>query len=637
MQQAVVQHPISEQVFQILPCIPADVRRRLSGRSVVSARTPVLTLPAHLRRFVRTPERITPSEFSIRHRTVTDGAHQGPWRREHAPHTVKILDTYALPWVREIWYCGVDQSGKTITLTNCLAWSVEHLSGDLFYLMPSEETAKNIVDGKLRPMFEQSAHLKGFLSDRKDDTAITRIRLKNGKTIRPSWAGSPAAMATWSAQCCFGDEVDKFPEQAGKEADPITLIRKRARTFAGRSKMFFASTPAGRFIRNGVEACHQIWAYQVRCPHCQELQAMDPDHLVFEGDKPTVEQIERDGCRYACGLCGTLWGESERIAAIRGGAWVAAKGADLTRPERVGFLHRAWECLDVTLREIGVAWAKKQGGVLTDKIAWANGIEADDYQHEQVDRKEDFILRLVEPSLPRGIVPRDTSCLMVLADTQRRGFYFQVVACGWGPDVETTIIDHGYVEQFTHLADIGAKEYQDADGKPYAARACFIDSGGGTNPDHPRHSRTSEVYEFCRRNPRWKPLKGRRTQAHPWRVTRLDYYPSTDGKKVPIPGGINLYTINVTDFKNDLAHTLLIEPGSPGGLRLHAEMGSDYAAQMCAEYQDERGYWLCPRNKANHHWDIGVYGRAALAIMGLRNRRRQRKQAGVTVYSKGVA
>ena len=245
MPETARQLAIAAPVFRLYPCVPATVRRRLAGRAVTSDRCPVVSIPRQFKRFVVTPERISPLDFAERYRMVTDGAHPGPWRREHAPHTAKILTTFGHPWVLELWYCGVDQSGKTISLTNCLAWSIEQLAGDIFYLMPSEETAKNIVDQKLRPMLEQSPHLRRYLSARKDDTAITRIRLANGKVIRPSWAGSPQAMATWSAQCCFGDEVDKYLEQAGKEADPITLIRKRARTFRGRSKMFFCSTPAG--------------------------------------------------------------------------------------------------------------------------------------------------------------------------------------------------------------------------------------------------------------------------------------------------------------------------------------------------------------------------------------------------------
>ena len=631
MSETARQLAIATPVFRLYPCAPAVVRRRLSGRSVTSDRCPVITFPRHLRKFIATPERITALDFAERYRIVTDGAHPGPWRREHAPHTAKILVIFGNPWTREIWYCGVDQSGKTITLTNCLAWSIEQLSGDIFYLMPSEETAKNIVDQKLRPMLEQSPHLRGYLSPRKDDTAITRIRLANGKTVRPSWASSALATATWSAQAYFCDEVDKFAfatstsngsgdegGQGGKEKDPITAIRLRARTFRGREKGFFCSTPAGRFIRKGTEACHQVWEWRLLCPHCNELIRPEGEHLVLD-DKATVDLVESDGVSLACHLCGGEIDELQRIQAIRGGSWVAIKGGDLTRPERVGFIHRAWDCLDVTLREIGVAWLKNLAGKLTDKIAWANGVEANDYQSEIKDRDEDSILRLKDESLPRRAVPADTSCLLLLVDTQKYDFRYQVWACGWGEDMTISVIDRGKVRGFDNLVDLAEKDWMDAAGDAYRVAAGWIDSGGGTDPYHPKHSRTREVYLFCKKHPLFSPLKGRRIQSLPWNITRLEYLPSRSGKKVPIPGGLNLYTLNVTLYKNDLATTLAGEPGDPGGFRIHADMGKDYAAQMCVEYQDDRGYWICPDGKENHDWDISVYGMAAIDIMGVRD------------------
>jgi len=425
-------------------------------------------------------------------------------------------------------------------------------------------------------------------------------------------------MATWAAKYCFGDEVDKFPAMAGKEADPITLIKKRNRTYKGRYKRFFSSTPAGMYIFKGMQKCHQVWEMRVRCPHCQELISMHADGLVLP-EGATYDSAELSAAKYACNSCGAIWTEQDRQAAIRGGSWQCTKGHDLSRPAKVGFHHRSWEVLDITLAEIAAAWLKAQTGTMSDKIAWANGYEAIDFIEEQQDRQEDMILRLVNPSMPRGVSPRDPCQLALLVDTQQVGFHYQVWAYGWGRDLETWRIDHGFVENFSHLVDIAGRDWQDADQKIYRIGCAFIDSGGGTNPFNPKHSRTAEVYEFCRSNPLFKPLKGRREQAQPWSATKTDFYPSRSGKKIPIPGGLILYIINVSLYKSELARKLQIEPHDPGAYHLHAEVGNDYAKQMCAEYRDERGWWHCPRHKENHHWDIGVYGLAAADILGVRN------------------
>lgn len=605
--------------------IPDHIASRIGGKRYQLAR-----IPAVIRRRMRTPEKIKVSEHAAKYRVVTEAPHDGPWRHDLSPHTVKIMDTFSLPWVREIWFCGVEQSGKTNTMLNCLHWAADVDPGDIYYLMPTEDTSAKVTAGKIIPMVKASKKLAKYLTGKTDDATLSRIKLSHGVTIRPAHANSPSSMATFAAKHCFGDEVDKFPERAGQEADPITLIKKRNRLYKGRYKRFFASTPAGRFIYNGMLACMQVWEHRLYCPHCHELIKMDGEHLVLP------EGIEADAIdssteiSYVCNHCDSIWSDLDRDRAIRAGRWVCIKG-DVARPTRVGFHHRAWECLDVPLYEIAAAWLRAETGSVADKVAWANGYEAVDYVHEQKDREEDYILRLRDQERPRGVVPANTYSLVILVDTQRLGFHYQVWAYHWGRDLSVSIIDNGFLESFTALKDLAAKSYQDAEGKDYRCQVGFIDSGGGTNPEKPKHSRTVEVYEFCRRNPLFRPLKGRRTMEAGWNVKRMDFYPSSVGKKIPIPGGLNLYTINVTLWKDELDRKLQIEPGDAGGFTLHAAVGKEWAKQLCAEYRDERGYWQCPKGKDNHHWDICVYGLALADIIGVRNKR---KTAGTTVKVK---
>lgn len=602
-----------KRTLPLLPILPDEVRVLLAGRTIAP-----FALPRSVQLRIKKPEKIGGAEWATRYRVVTDGAHEGPWRHEYAPHTVKIMDTFTLPWVLEIWFCGVEQSGKTNTMINCMGWAIDCAPGNIFYLMPTEDTAAKITGGKLKPVIKRSPRLARYLTGRDDDLTLARLNLGNGVAIMPAHANSAASMASWAAKYCFGDEVDKYPAMAGKEADPITLIKKRNRTYRGRYKRFFASTPAGRFIYRGMQHCHQVWEMRVRCPDCGELVRMDAEHLHMP-DGVTAENVELSSVGYACNACGVVWSERDRLDAIRGGAWVCVKGDDVVRPKKVGFHHRAWECLDIALSEIAAAYLKAKSGGTADRVSWANGYEAVDYVEEQVDREAAQIMRLVEPSMPRGVAPRDPCHLAMVVDTQQVGFYYQVWVYGWGRDLETWRIEHGYVEHFDHLLDIVGREWPDADGKKYRIGSAWIDSGGGTNPFNPKHSRTAEVYEFCRRNPLFRPIKGRREQAQPWNASRIDFFPSRDGRKIPIPGGIVLYTINVTLYKDELARKLLVEPGDPGAYHLHAEMGDDYVKHMCAEYKDERGWWHCPRHKDNHHWDIGVYGLAAADILGIKN------------------
>jgi len=101
----------------------------------------------------------------------------------------------------------------------------------------------------------------------------------------------------------------------------------------------------------------------------------------------------------------------------------------------------------------------------------------------------------------------------------------------------------------------------------------------------------------------------------PWRVGNIDTYPGTSK---PIPGGLKLHRINSDYYKDLLASKLEIPSGDPGAWHLHSEVSEDYAAQMCAEYRDERGQWQCPKHKPNHYWDCSVYALAAADIIGVK-------------------
>ena len=57
------------------------------------------------RRVFARKEKLTPSEWAEQRRIVTMGAHRGPWRNSISPHLAHIMDTWALPHVREVIIC----------------------------------------------------------------------------------------------------------------------------------------------------------------------------------------------------------------------------------------------------------------------------------------------------------------------------------------------------------------------------------------------------------------------------------------------------------------------------------------------------------------------------------------------------
>jgi phage terminase large subunit GpA-like protein len=575
-------------------------------------------IPTSLKFRLRKPRKIKVSDWAEQHRVVTDGAHDGPWRHEYAPHTVKIMDTFGLPWVREIWFCGVEQSGKTNTMINCIGWAIDRSPGDIFYLMPTEETAAKVTGGKLIPTLKRSPELAQYVSERVDDTTMTKIVLKHGVTIHPAHSNSPSSLATFTAKYCFCDETDKYPAMAGKEADPITLIKKRNRTFKGRYKRFFASTPAQSYIWKGAQDCHQLYEYRLKCPDCGELIHADAEHLdIPKGITP--EQAELTPIGYVCNECAAVWDEAKREKAIRGGKWVCIKGQDELRPAKVGFHHRAWDCLDITLSEIAAAWLKSKTGDMVSQIAWANGYEAENYAPEIKVQTSDAILRLRDDR-PEGLIPSvPVAAITGVFDMQKRGFWYSIRAWGFGLEQESWQLKYGYVESWNALQTIlWESEFKDMAGKSYQITYRLGDSGGGESEGDSDLSRTAESYLFACKNPGLLLWKGKRVMTSKFQNPKtLDRLPGTNK---PLPGSPLLYVANVTHYKDRLAAKLQIEPCDPGAWHLHKDASENFARQMTAEYKDG-SYWECAKNKDNHLWDCSVMELALVDFMGVNTMR----------------
>ena len=611
----------------LLPELPHRIRQMLSGRKVV------FDLPRQIKMRLRQPEKIKVSEWAAQHRVVSDGAHTGPWRHDYAPHTVKIMDMFGLPWVREIWFCGVEQSGKTNTMLNCIGWAIDCDPGNIFYLMPTQETADKVTGGKIRPTLQKSPRLSRYLSGRQDDTTLSRINLLNGVTIMPAWANSPSSMATWPAKHCFGDEVDKYPPMSGKEADPITLIKKRNRTYKGRYKRFFSSTPAGMFIYKGMQNCHQVWEYRVKCPHCDELIRMDADHLVIP-EECSPEQAERSKIDYTCNDCGCLWDDHQREQAIRSGRWVCVQGADIARPAKVGFHHRSWECIDITLSEIAAAWLRAQSGDVSAKTAWANGYEAIDYEAESVGTVTAEHLMQYRSELPRNLVPSDTARVILVVDTQQSSFYYQVWAVGYAPDIDMHLVRHGIVESFRDVEGLLAQAWLDADGKEYRISTGLIDSGG-TRRDYQKHSRTVEVYGWCSVNRVMMPVKGMHGRTGDVvSYKQVETFPGTNKR---IPGGLKRANLRVDIFKDELERRLGIQPDDPGALSFHCDIDEAFARHYTAEVKDDHGDWKHDRKKGrNDYFDCTVYALALREMIKLRIPKKEQATPARRILSKGV-
>jgi phage terminase large subunit GpA-like protein len=590
------------------------------------------------RRLFRQRKRIPPCKWAQKNRMITYGPLKGSmYDPSFMPHMSGIIDTFVLPYVRELGNCKAPQTGSSVGAETCLAYLGDMDPGDAMVVYPDRETAGKRAKDYLKPMFEGSPRLRSLLTGLADDMASFRMKLQT-MLVYMGWAHSIMSASNVSVKYLFLDECDKYPEQASKrEASTIDLFKDRTLAFPFGAKIWWNSTPALGINPMTVflEAADAVFDFFPRCPDCGKHVFMRFEHIRW-GEERDPETVENNSlARYVCQACGSEWDDRRRDLALQGGEWFARqrdwkkerdagrdynhdsrpreKYLEAERPGKVCFHSPSWISPRVSLSRIATAFLKG----LRNKLAmryFVNQHRAEGWIDYEQQRAEDQILRLRDDR-PRRLVPAGNLVAGVVAgvDTQDNGFWYVILAIGWGLEQEVWQLDEGFVRTWPALAQVLWKEeLQDSNGQIYPVELTVQDAMG---------HRTSEVYDQVRAHPgRLIPYKGASgRRPNPITFTKIDRYPGTNK---PIPGGVLLHTCDSHHYKDDLAARLAVNPDDPGAWHMHSEYTEDVARQMCVEFVDERGLWEQPPNRAQHAWDASFLALIAADILRLKFRKK---------------
>jgi phage terminase large subunit GpA-like protein len=596
------------------PWLPASLCNRMEDRTIR------IRFSRPERKVYRKRKAIPVSEWCERHRVVTMSSLPGPWRNEVAQYLAGIMDASFFPSVRDITLCKAPQTGGSEAVNNCIAYAADRAPGPALYVYPDELTARENCQDRITPMFTSSARLQGLMSGRDDDAGALKLKLAS-MPIYMAWSRSASRLANKPIRYGVNDETDKYQDSFKSETDPLSLTEARLTTFRWSSKWWKISSPTveSGYIWQSMLAAQVIFEYVTVCPYCAGHQVMifgdkkTPGGIRWPEDNRDPDAIElRELAWYECEHCRAPWNDYQRDKAVRAGYWRArGDGRELfayleaERPRKIAFHLPGWLSTFVSLSKVAAAFLRcKPDGKNLNRNAhknFYNTFKAEPFLETHQEREEDKILALCDDR-PRGLVPSGNrvACLLGTADTQDNGFYYKIRGWGYGLEQESWLIREGFVDSFEALEQVfWHDEYRDAAGKQYVLHFCAIDAMG---------HRTKEVYDWCRvRKGKIVPLKGEERMATPFSWSTIDTYPGT---KKAIPGGVQLLRINTNYFKDNLATKLEIFPADPGAWHLHKDYTSDWAQQMCVEFVNAKGSWECPEGKANHAFDIEVYGLA---------------------------
>lgn len=507
------------------------------------------------------------------------------------------------------------QTGKTETLNNVVGYHIDQDPAPMLQLQPTLEMADTWSKDRLAPMLRDTKRLRGKVRDAKARSSGNTIRHKKfpGGHLTMAGANSPASLASRPIRIVLADEIDRFPPSAGTEGDPVSLAKKRSKTFWNR-KIFLTSTPtiAGHSrIEEAFEESDQR-RYFVPCPDCGERQHLKWAQVKWENDNYRT-------AAYACEACGSLWNDQQRMAAVAKGEWRATAPFTGTAGFHIWQAYSPWVKLWEIVKEFLTSRANPERlkVFVNTELAetWKEKGEAPEWKR-LYDRAEDYAIA----SVPAGV-------LFLTAGVDVQHDRIEIYIWGWGRGLESWLIEYRVLqgdpyqdEVWTALDAVVAETWPHARGGQLPAVKVAIDAGYAT----------TRVHAWVKRHPGLVVAVkgtdfGSTGVGHPQAVDIVEKGAKKKkrraGTQYPVVSGI---------YKSEFYGYLRLEsptresgdPYPPGYVHL-AKFDEEVFKQLTAEQLvtkivkfRKRTEWEKTRER-NEALDCRVYARAAAAIFGV--------------------
>jgi phage terminase large subunit GpA-like protein len=460
------------------------------------------------------PEKLTPSEWTERYRILPPSvaAEAGKLRLGRTPYMTGILDCLNEPGVEEIVFVKPTQIGWSTALESLVGFWIDNDPGPILLVLDSQKTAQEVVDERINPLIENTPNLKSRLSPHAHDSTLNAIKF-DSCPLYVGWAGSPGTLARRAVRYVLCDEADKYPSNAGREADPVSLATERTATYGYRRRVLIGSTPT---LRTGTvwrawESSGDKRQYHVPCPHCGEYQTLVfgqikyPELSIADKNQYADAIEQKQLAYYECKHCQKPIRESHRPKMLARGVWLSENqtidkdgtiSGERPKSKRVGFwinvLYSPWRTFSAIAAEHRRS-LNDPGRIQNFRNSWL----AEPWEEVVKTAAVEDFRQLLTNAPQAGVVPAWAEYIIASADVQKDRMYWIIRA--WGAGYKSQLIAYGVAGNF---ADLKKQTLETqillANGSCHLAHALIIDSG----------YRTDEVYEFAKTDHRIRAVKG---------------------------------------------------------------------------------------------------------------------------------
>lgn len=568
------------------------------------------TVPEYIKKsleLLKPPEELTVSEWAGKYRFLDERSSSmpGKWKNEMTPYLVGIMDEFNNYQTEKIVFCKCTQLGGTEALNNMICFSVAQDPAPMMIVYPTSELADSVVEQRIKPMLKASKETKKHFKEKNSNKKELQF---DNMYISIVGSNSPSELASRPIRYLFLDEVDKYPNESKKEADPISLAVERTKTFNNR-KIYMCSTPTTRtgHIWEEKEKADIEKHYFVPCPHCGEFIELKFSQIRWPDDNEKLSAADKaEFAQYICQECGSTINDSDKMEMLQKGEWRTVK-ENTKFTKTVAFWINTLYSPFTRFSQIAKAYliAKDDTEALHN---FTNSWLAEPWEDTKLKTNAETVMER-QTDLPEFVVPEWTRLLTAGVDVQETSLYYIIRA--WGEYLTSQLVTRGQVTSFRDIERVMNLEYMKPDGTVKLVDLCLIDSG----------DQTDEVYDFAAMNSEWcLPSKGTSSMVNYFKLSSVN---KTSSKAY----GMTLALVDGGKYKDMIAGRMKRENGT-GSWMVFDGIDLEYCTQVTAEHKiTEKGgggklrtRWVQKTSHAdNHYLDCEVYGMAAADILGVRS------------------
>lgn len=439
------------------------------------------------------------SVWADNYRVLSAGmsAEPGKWRTARAPYQKAIMDAFTDDNIHRVVVKSCSQVGKSDIMNNVIGRYAHLDPCTIMMVQPTLEMAQDFSKSRIMPMIRDTKVLTPLfngqdeVSKSRDSTQTILSKIFPGGRLIMCGANSPAGLASRPIRILLCDEVDRFPQSAGSEGDPVDLASKRMTTFWN-YKMGLFSTPttegASRIDIEYLAGTQEEW--QHKCPNCGEYHSLDYRQMQVDytanSDELGNKTVIVKSVKWRCPDCGF---EFDELAIKSAPQKYVAQNPDAIENGIRSFWLNGFSSPWLTWKGIMREWLEAQGLPNREAVVYNTrfGLSyrmTGEYKDENVflNRREDY-----PAELPSGVL-----LLTAAVDVQANRLEFEVA--GWGAGEERFGIWRGvilgqpnYASTWAELDLVLDREFYFENGTALKISRTFVDSGFATRT----------VYDYC--------------------------------------------------------------------------------------------------------------------------------------------